>query len=145
MEAVAHLCSKQCLPRHQLTVSHGNVYVGNHAGTLQRSYLRYKETCKRDMKMVGIYITNWKTVANDRGYWRSVVQTGMERREDRKRHNWLRGGITESRADYVCHITELSHCGANHCHTRQMDDNKQMFIPLLLRLTASLLLKLIQS
>ena len=45
------------------------------------SYLRYRCTCKRDMKVAGIDTTTWEAAADDRGHWRSVVKTGMRRRE----------------------------------------------------------------
>ena len=42
--------------------------------TIGRPYLRYKDTCKRDMKIGGIDINNWETVASDRGNWKSIVK-----------------------------------------------------------------------
>ena len=49
--------------------------------TAGRPYIRYRDTCKRDMKVAGIDTTIWEAAADDRGRWRSVVKAGM-RTED---------------------------------------------------------------
>ena len=50
--------------------------------TIGRPYLRYRDTCKRDMKVAGIDTTTWEPAADDCGYWRTVVRTGMRRGEE---------------------------------------------------------------
>ena len=51
--------------------------------TAGRPYLRYRDTCKRDMKVAGIDTTMgidttiWEAATDDRGHWRSVVKAGM--------------------------------------------------------------------
>ena len=52
--------------------------------TVGRPYLRYRYTCKRDMKVAGIDITTWEVAADDRGHWRAVVNRGMERAEENR-------------------------------------------------------------
>jgi hypothetical protein len=47
--------------------------------TVGRPYLTYEDTCKSDMKMVGIDINSWETVASDRGNWRSDAKNDMNR------------------------------------------------------------------
>ena len=49
-------------------VLYGELDIGTR--TVGRPYLRYKDTCKRDIKMAGIVFNNRETVANDRGKWR---------------------------------------------------------------------------
>ena len=58
---------------------HGELVTGSR--TAGRPYLRYRDTCKRDMNMAGIDTTTWGAAADDRGHWRSVVKTGMRRGE----------------------------------------------------------------
>ena len=53
--------------------------------TTGRPCLRYKGTCKRDMKMTGIDINNRETVASERDNWRSVVKVDMKRGDERRR------------------------------------------------------------
>ncbi len=52
--------------------------------TAGRQYLRYRDTCKRDMKVAEIDITTWEVAADDRGHWRAVVKTGMKRAEENR-------------------------------------------------------------
>ena len=52
--------------------------------TVGRKYLRYRDTCKRDMKVAEIDITTWEVAADDRGHWIAVVKTGMERAEENR-------------------------------------------------------------
>ena len=48
--------------------------------TVGRPYLRYRDTCKRDMKVAGIDTTTWEAAADDRGHWRAVVKGRNEKR-----------------------------------------------------------------
>ena len=52
--------------------------------TVGRPYLRYRETCERDMKLAGIDTTTWEAAADDRRHWRAVVKAGMRRGEDNR-------------------------------------------------------------
>ena len=52
--------------------------------TVGRSYLRYRDTCKRDMKVARIDTTTWEAAADDRGHWRAVVKAGMRRGEENR-------------------------------------------------------------
>ena len=60
---------------------YGELVTGTH--TAGRPYLRYRDTCKRDIKVVGIDTTTWEAAADDRGHWRSVVKAGMRRGEEK--------------------------------------------------------------
>ena len=52
--------------------------------TVGRPYLRYRDTCKRDMKVAGMDTTTWEAAADDRGQWRAVVKAGMRRGEENR-------------------------------------------------------------
>ena len=59
--------------------------------TVGRPHLRYRDTCKRDMKVAGID-TTWEAAADDRGHWRAVVKAGMRRgEENRSVHEAVKG------------------------------------------------------
>ena len=51
--------------------------------TAGRPHLRYRDTCKRDMKVAGIDTTTWEAATDDSGHWRSVVKAGMRRGEEK--------------------------------------------------------------
>ena len=53
-----------------------------------RPYLRYKDTCKHDMKMADIDINSWESASNDRDHFKLTVQRGV-RRGDEKRNTQL--------------------------------------------------------
>ena len=44
--------------------------------------LRYKDSCKRDLKCAGIDLETWESLAENRGAWRSAVRSGVERGEE---------------------------------------------------------------
>ena len=52
--------------------------------TAGRPNLRYRDTCKRDMKVAGIDSTTWEAAADDRGHWRAVVKAGMRGGEENR-------------------------------------------------------------
>ena len=56
----------------------------NGTRTVGRPYFRYRDTCKRDMKVAGIDTTTWEASADDRGHWRAVVKAGMKRGEENR-------------------------------------------------------------
>ena len=51
-----------------------------------RPLLRFKDVAKRDLNDLGIDVTEWKHLAEDRLKWRSAIKTGGERLENQ----WLR-------------------------------------------------------
>ena len=68
--------------RIQKDMLYGELVTG--ARTIDRPYLRYRETCERDMKLAGIDTTTWEAAADDRGHWRAVVKAGMRRGEENR-------------------------------------------------------------
>ncbi|XP_064423488.1 uncharacterized protein LOC135360406 [Latimeria chalumnae] len=53
--------------------------------TTGRPKLRYKDTCKRDMKAFGIDPDQWETLAGDRNRWRQRLHQGIKVHD----RNWL--------------------------------------------------------
>ena len=47
-------------------------------------YLRYKDTCKRDMKVADIDTNSWETDAVDRGHWKLIVRNGIRKAEHKR-------------------------------------------------------------
>ena len=47
--------------------------------------LRYKDACKRDLKLCGIDIDTWEKQANDRPAWHQAVRQGMKVAEENRR------------------------------------------------------------
>ena len=91
-------------------------------GTVGQLCLRYKDTCKCNMKVAGVDINTWENVASDCGKWRSVVKPGKKRGDDRRRtrqaerrdHRNHRSACAafSSQLMYVCH----SHRCGRDCH-----------------------------
>ena len=50
-----------------------------------RPRLRYKDICKRDMKLSGIDVSKWESYADDSTKWRTTVREGVNRAEERRR------------------------------------------------------------
>lgn len=46
-----------------------------------RPQLRFKDTCKRDMKLAGIDPNSWEATANNRSLWRATITEGVKRAE----------------------------------------------------------------
>ena len=63
-------------------ILYGELVTGT--STVGRPYLRYRDTCKRDMKVARIDTTTWEAAADDRGHWRAVVKAGMRRGEENR-------------------------------------------------------------
>ena len=59
--------------RIQKDMLYGELFTGTRSA--DRPYIRYRDTCKRDMKVAGIDTKIWEAAAYDRGHWRSVVKT----------------------------------------------------------------------
>ena len=49
-----------------------------------RPRLRYKDICKRDMKLSGIDVGKWESYADDSNKWRTTVREGVNRAEERR-------------------------------------------------------------
>jgi len=89
---------------------------------ISRPALRFKDACKRDMKLIDINSNTWESLADDRSGWRYAVREGVKRGEERRRKQ-----LGERRArrkerqqhqalnpqsNYVC-----GNCGRD-CHAR---------------------------
>ena len=81
--------------------------------------LRYKDTCKRDIKSAGIDIQSWGSLAETRDFWRTAVQ-GRTKQAERNRADCLK----KKRFTRKCSSTDqaaTSHtccqCGKD-CHSR---------------------------
>ena len=49
-----------------------------------RPALRYKDVCKRDLKLTDINTGSWESLAEDRSGWRQAVQAGVRRGEEKR-------------------------------------------------------------
>ena len=58
---------------------YGEIVIGTRS--TGRPCLRYKDTCKRDMKMVDIDTNSWETGADGRGHWMLIVWNGVRKAE----------------------------------------------------------------
>ena len=74
-----HRMSNVRIPKDML---YGELVTGTR--TAGRPYLRYRDICKRDMKVAGIDPTTWEAAVGDRGHWRAVVKAGMRRGEEKR-------------------------------------------------------------
>ena len=106
------------IPKYMLN---GELVTGTR--TASHPYLRYRDTCKRDMKVAGIDTTTWEAAADDRGHWRAVVKAGMRRgEEERSEHEAVKREKRKRKSShsayppqptiYICHK-----CGRD-CHAR---------------------------
>ena len=70
-------------------VLHGELALGRRLPG--RPVLRYKDVCKRDLKVTDIDTGSWESLAEDRGRWRQAVQSGVRRGEEKGETNsWKR-------------------------------------------------------
>ena len=53
-----------------------------------RPLLRFKDTCKRDMKVFKIDPNSWEMLARDRAAWRSALRSGESECEQNRRERW---------------------------------------------------------
>ena len=91
--------------------------------TVSRPYLRYRDTCKRDMKVAGIDTTTWEAAADDRGPWRAVVNTGMKRgEENRSVHEAVKREKRKQKSSHPAHPPQptiyICHKCSRDCHAR---------------------------
>ena len=91
--------------------------------TVGRPYLRYRDTCKRDMKVAGIDTTTWEAAADDRGHWRAVVKAGMKRgEENRSVHEAVKREKRKQKSSHPAHPPQptiyICHKCGRDCHAR---------------------------
>ena len=114
-----------------------------------RPTLRYKDFCKRDLKLTYINTGSWELLAEDRSGWRQAVQEGSQERRGKEKQTDGReknGEETEtgSQPSDPIHLQQLwqrlscqdwapeplqpllstslrTNQGAHHCLSRQMD------------------------
>ena len=106
-----------CIPNDLL---HGELATG--CRSIVRAALRFKNVCKRDLKLTGIDTESWEALALDRDGWchavRSGVKKGEERtmlqlKERRERRKARQGNAADTlHSEFVC-----VHCGRD-CHAR---------------------------
>ena len=100
---------------------YGELFTGTR--TVGRPYLRYRVTCKRDMKVAGIDTTTWEAAVYDRGHWGAVVKVGMKRgnvnrsvheavKREKRKQKYSHPSHPPQPAIYICHK-----CGRD-CHAR---------------------------
>ena len=84
-----------------------------------RPALRYKDVCKRDLKVTDIDTGNWESLAEDRGRWRQAVRSGVRRGEEKRnkqleeiRARRKQRQTPNQATPYIC-----SNCGRD-CHAR---------------------------
>ena len=87
-----------------------------------RPMLRFKDVCKRDMKLTDIDPNSWELVAADRGCWRHTVHEGVRRGEEKRnlqlenkreqRKQRQQSQTSDQPSDFIC-LT----CGKD-CHAR---------------------------
>ena len=106
-----HRMTNGGIPKYML---YGELITGTR--TIGRKYLRYRDTCKRDMKVADIDITTWEVAADDRGHWGAVVKTGMERAEENRYvHEAVKREKSKQQSSHPAHPPTV-HCRSSlHC------------------------------
>ena len=84
-----------------------------------RPSLRFKDSCKRDMRSAGIDIETWERLAEDRGAWKSAVQGGVEQAEAERsnRAKQRRAERKASSTDPAASVFVCPTCSRD-CHSR---------------------------
>ena len=83
-----------------------------------RPMLRYKDVCKRDMKLTEIDPNSWELLASDRGCWRRAVREGVWKGEEKRnlqleaQRQWRKQRQLDLPSDCIC-----NKCGRD-CHAR---------------------------
>ena len=89
-------------------------------GARGRPQLHFKDVCKKDMKTVGMDISKWEELAQDRDQWRHKLTSSLSRGEEELRLSW-EGKRTRRKnslqampaaSSYLCSL-----CGRD-CHSR---------------------------
>ncbi len=63
-----------------------------------RPRLRYKDICKKDMKLSDINIGTWESRAEDRSAWHFVVRQGVQKAEETRIKNLATKRVEEGKA-----------------------------------------------
>ena len=101
-------------------------------GRIQRTYcmenqqrsmisrLRYKDICKRDMKLSDIDVNRWESYVGDCAKWRSTVRESVMRAEERrcaeqvdKRRRWK-----QRRRSFLLPTNHRCSCWGKDCHSK---------------------------
>jgi hypothetical protein len=84
-----------------------------------RPFLRYSDTCRRDMKMCGIDSNDWERTAENRSDWRRTVKTGTKLCEERVHQRWTEKRALRHRAaqQQQASLFVCDNCGRD-CHSR---------------------------
>ena len=87
-----------------------------------RPALRFKDVCKRDLKLTGIDPNSWESLADNRSGWRHAVREGVERGEEkRKQQLEERRARRKERQQIQAHNPPSNYmCGncGRDCHAR---------------------------
>ena len=79
-------------------VLYGELAMGRRP--VSRPALRYKDVCKRDLKLTDINTDSWESLAEDRSGWRQAVQAG-DRRGEEKRNKQMEEKITRRKQGQI--------------------------------------------
>ena len=74
---LAWACHDGRIPKDLL---YGELVQGNHPRG--RPQLRYKDTCKQDLKVLGMDLYRWETLTSERSAWRQVVHHSLSQFEE---------------------------------------------------------------
>ena len=84
-----------------------------------RPALRYKDVCKRDLKVTDIDTGNWESLADDRGRWRQVVRSGVRRGEEKRNKQLVEIRARRKQRQNPNHSTPYICCNCGRdCHAR---------------------------
>ena len=73
-----------------------------------RPRLRFKDTCKRDLKSAGISSQSWETTAESRSLWKAAVSVGTEEAEQSRTAD-LKDGAYQFKGIFV----RFTECAGN--------------------------------
>ena len=86
-----------------------------------RPRLRFKDTCKRDLKSARIEVQSWEDMAESRDRWRAAVRSGTAQAEqariDQQKEKRAARKSRSSSADQPATIHSCQFCGKD-CHSR---------------------------
>ncbi|XP_038054695.1 protein SREK1IP1-like [Patiria miniata] len=67
-------------------VLYGELAIGTRPS--ERPTLRYKDVCKRDLKVCSVSSADLESATSDRATWRSTVTAGVLQAEERRKSQW---------------------------------------------------------